>query len=75
MDFGGYLFCFGEEDLIGFVIMGVFSFSEGRGMVIGLILVGRVFEMLREMGFWEGKFCVVRNVGESIGWLVRWEVV
>lgn len=74
-DFGGHPLCPGEEDLIGFVTTGAFSLSEGRGTAIGSISAGRALETLRETGPREGKFCVVRNAGESIGWLARWEVV
>ncbi|KAK0666323.1 ribonucleases P/MRP protein subunit POP1-domain-containing protein [Cercophora samala] len=76
VDLGGHHpLCPGEEDLIGFVTTGAFSLSEGRGAAIGSVEVGRALETLREMGGREGRLCVVRNAGESVGWLARWEVV
>ncbi|KAK4145743.1 ribonucleases P/MRP protein subunit POP1-domain-containing protein [Dichotomopilus funicola] len=67
--------CPGEEDLLGFVTSGAFSLSEGRGTAIGSISADRALEAIRDAGARTGKLCVVRNAGESVGWLARWEVV
>ncbi|KAK0718813.1 ribonucleases P/MRP protein subunit POP1-domain-containing protein [Apiosordaria backusii] len=74
-DFGGHPLCPNEEDLIGFVTTGAFSLSEGKATAIGSISAERAVETLRETGVREGKFCIVRNAGESVGWLARWELV
>lgn len=65
----------GEEDLIGYVTKGEFNLAEGRGVAVGCVSVERVMEALRVGGEKEGKLCVVRTAGESVGWLARWEVV
>ncbi|SPQ19526.1 1a6b6753-2ef5-41fc-933f-dbd50ff6c1f2 [Thermothielavioides terrestris] len=76
LDIGGHHpLCPGEEDLIGFVTTGAFSLSEGRGTAVGSISAQRALEALREGGAREGKLCIVRNAGESVGWLARWELV
>lgn len=67
-----------EEDLIGFVTTGEFSLVEGKGVAIGSVSVRRVVEGVRVERKEEGKggkLCIVRNVGESIARLARWEVV
>ncbi|KAK4240121.1 ribonucleases P/MRP protein subunit POP1-domain-containing protein [Achaetomium macrosporum] len=76
LDIGGHHpLCPGEEDLLGFVTTGAFSLSEGKGTAIGSISAQKALEALREAGAREGKLCVVRNAGESVGWLARWEIV
>lgn len=69
--------CPDEADLIGFVTTGAFCLSEGKGTAIGCISADKALEGLREAGSKakEGRLCVVRNAGESIGWLARWEPV
>ncbi|EGS23144.1 uncharacterized protein CTHT_0008050 [Thermochaetoides thermophila DSM 1495] len=67
--------CPGEEDLIGFVTTGAFSLSEGKGTAIGSISAEKALEALRDGGPAEGRLCVVRNAGESVGWLAKWELV
>lgn len=64
-----------EEDLIGYVTKGEFSLAEGKGVAIGCISVERALEALRVGGKKEGMVCVVRNAGETIGWVGRWEAV
>ncbi|CAI4210819.1 unnamed protein product [Parascedosporium putredinis] len=62
-------------DLIGFVTTGAFSLSEGKGVAIGSIAVGKVLGELRGGHAKEGTLCVIRNPGESVGRLARWEVI
>ncbi|KAI7280842.1 POPLD-domain-containing protein [Hortaea werneckii] len=72
--------CPGEEDLIGYVTTGNFNLAEGRGTGVGCIAVGKVVGSAavaregRRRGEEEG-LCVVRNAGESVARLGRWEVV
>ncbi|KAI7232785.1 POPLD-domain-containing protein [Hortaea werneckii] len=71
--------CPGEEDLIGYVTTGNFNLAEGRGTGVGCLDVGRVVGSAasgegRRKGEEEG-LCVVRNAGESVARLGRWEVV
>ncbi|KAK4102227.1 hypothetical protein N658DRAFT_515450 [Parathielavia hyrcaniae] len=72
---GHHPLCPDEQDLIGYVTTGAFSLSEGRGTAIASISADKALETLREGGAREGKLCVVRNAGESVGWLARWELV
>lgn len=66
-----------EEDLIGFVTTGEFNLAEGKGIAMGSVVVAKVLESLRGTvrGDKGGRLCVVRNSGERVGRLARWEVV
>jgi ribonuclease P/MRP protein subunit POP1 len=67
-----------EDDLIGFVTTGEFNLVEGKGVAIGSVVVTKVLEGLRRDGKKAGKdgrLCIVRNAGETIGRLARWEAV
>lgn len=64
-----------EDDLIGYVTKGDFNLAEGRGIAIGSVSVERALEALRTGNGKEGCVCVVRNAGETVGWIGRWEVV
>lgn len=72
---GHHPLCPDEDDLLGFVTTGAFSLSEGKGMAIGSLSAQKALETVREAGAKEGKLCIVRNAGESVGWLARWELV
>ncbi len=71
----GHLLVPDEEDLIGFVTTGEFCLVEGRGVAIGTVFVDKTAEGVRRGKKGEGKLCIVRNSGEKIGWLARWEEV
>nr|POE79400.1 ribonucleases p/mrp protein subunit pop1 [Quercus suber] len=70
-----YPACPGVEDLIGFVTTGNFHLSEGQGIGVGSVLLTKV--MCTSHSGEEGvrNLCVVRNAGEGIGRLARWDVV
>ncbi|OIW31362.1 POPLD-domain-containing protein [Coniochaeta ligniaria NRRL 30616] len=79
-DIGGqHPLCPGEEDLVGFVTTGAFCLADGKGKAIGSLAVAKALEAMdfaKEKGRpSEGRLCVVRNAGESVGWLAKWEVV
>ncbi|KAK5656227.1 hypothetical protein OQA88_4988 [Cercophora sp. LCS_1] len=74
-DIGGYPLCPNKEDLIGFITTGAFSLSEGKATGIGSISAKKALETLKTQGVKEGRLCVVRNAGESVGWLARWETI
>jgi ribonuclease P/MRP protein subunit POP1 len=57
------------------VSTGSFCLSEGKGTAIGSISAEKAAESLKEMGAEEGNLCIVRNAGENVGWLARWELV
>jgi len=68
----------GEEDLIGFVTTGEFNLAEGKGVAVGSVVVTKVLESLKrdkQAGCKEGRLCIVRNAGERMGRLARWEPV
>ncbi|KAL2873043.1 Ribonucleases P/MRP protein subunit pop1 [Colletotrichum sp. CLE4] len=66
-----------EKDLLGFVTTGSYCLAEGRGTAIGCLSAEKSVEAMRDGGAGgrEGTLCIVRNVGESVGWIARWEVV
>lgn len=66
-----YPVCPGEEDLIGFVTTGNFNLGEGRATGIGCVGLSKVVEGDVE----ERQICVVREAGQSLGRLARWELV
>lgn len=82
-----YPACPGEGDLIGFVTTGNFDLGKGRGAAVGNVAAARVFggegemEDSKETGVkyrilkGEDKICVIRNAGQSVGRLARWEFI
>lgn len=79
-DIGGqHPLCPGEEDLLGFVTTGAFCLADGKGKAIGSVAVTKALEAVsfaEDKGRpTDGRLCVVRNAGESVGWLARWDVV
>jgi ribonuclease P/MRP protein subunit POP1 len=82
-----YPFVPDEEDLIGFVTTGNFNLGEGKGIGIGALLLTKVetgldtvseaFSQIattRPRGK-EERLCIIRDVGQSVGRLARWELV
>ncbi|KAF2227197.1 ribonucleases P/MRP protein subunit POP1-domain-containing protein [Elsinoe ampelina] len=72
------------EDLIGFVTSGGFNLREGKGTAVGSVGLERLREGRTMVEGWEGTgkekeswrgVCVVRNSGEVVGRLARWEIV
>ncbi|XP_044721824.1 ribonucleases p/MRP protein subunit domain-containing protein [Hirsutella rhossiliensis] len=68
-------------DLVGFVSSGSFCLADGRAAAIGCVAVGTprrpgggVLADVRADAR-AGRLCVVRNAGENVGWLARWEAV
>lgn len=73
-----YPSCPGEEDLIGFVTAGNFNLSEGRATAVGCVALVRVRQGVSCDGFVGGgggdnRLCIVRDSGQSVGRLARWE--
>jgi ribonuclease P/MRP protein subunit POP1 len=67
----------GEEDLIGFVTTGNFNLAEGMPAAVANIALHRVLGgVLAGQGVpKEGRVCIVRPAGGTIGRLATWEVV
>ena len=68
--------CPGEKDLLGFVTTGNMSLSEGRGRAVGALSWAR---LETEEERWAEKkafrrWCIVRDVGDDIARLAKWEV-
>jgi ribonuclease P/MRP protein subunit POP1 len=76
-DMGGHPLVPDSDHVMGFVISGSFCLSQGKAVAMGAIAVANVVEDLKAAGKGDkhSRFCVVRNAGESIGRLARWEVV
>ncbi|KAI1378935.1 ribonucleases P/MRP protein subunit POP1-domain-containing protein [Hypoxylon crocopeplum] len=77
-DINGHPLCPNEEDLIGFVTTGSFNLRDGRGDAIGNLSATKVLEELRRYKNREdpaARLCVVRNAGQNVGWLAKWELV
>lgn len=79
--------CPSEEDLIGFVTTGNFNLGEGRATAVGCVALIRVWQEGIGYGFVGGgggggggegggekrRLCIVRDSGQSVGRLARWE--
>jgi ribonuclease P/MRP protein subunit POP1 len=75
VDIGGHPLVPNEEDLIGFVTTGSFCLTEGRATCIGSIAAEKVIGDLRNNKMAkEARICIVRNAGENVGWVARWEL-
>lgn len=81
----------GEDDLIGFVTTGEFCLTEGKGVAVGSVLLGKLLEgrggvvtggkeeedRKKKKGGSVGRrrLVIVRNAGEVVGRLAEWDVV
>lgn len=68
--------CPGQEDLLGFVTTGNMSLSEGRGRAVGALSWHRA-EMEEDRWIEEKEYrrwCIVRDVGQEMGRLAKWEI-
>jgi ribonuclease P/MRP protein subunit POP1 len=76
---GGHPLCPDAEDLIGFVTTGAYCLTDGKGKAVGSLSVSKALAAVafaREKGEkGQGQLCVVRNAGENVGWLARWEAM
>lgn len=74
LDIGGHPLVPDVQDLVGFVTAGSFSLAEGRGVAMGCLALDKVLPDVRGDAK-AGRLCVVRNAGENVGWISRWEVI
>ncbi|KAI2466494.1 ribonucleases P/MRP protein subunit POP1-domain-containing protein [Annulohypoxylon bovei var. microspora] len=75
---GHHPLCPDEEDLIGFVTTGSFNLRDGRGDAIGSLSATKTLEELRRYKNKNdpaARLCVVRNAGQNVGWLAKWELI
>lgn len=63
-----------EGDLVGFVTTGEYNLAVGKGIAVGTVFAREILRDVRSGGK-EGKLCIVRNAGETVGRLARWDVV
>lgn len=73
-DVGGHPLVPDADDLIGFVTAGSYCLTDGRGAAMGSIAASKVLADVEDNKK-EGRLCIVRNAGENVGWLARWEVL
>ncbi|OTB07372.1 hypothetical protein M426DRAFT_71756 [Hypoxylon sp. CI-4A] len=74
----GHPLCPGEEDLIGFVTTGCFNLREGRGEAIASLSATKALGELtryKNQSDPAARLCVIRNAGQNIGWLAKWELI
>ena len=73
---GEYPACPGEGDLLGFVTTGNMSLSEGRGRAVGALSWTMAEEEEDKCGEEKEfrRWCIVRDVGQEMGRLAKWEV-
>ncbi|RYP57677.1 hypothetical protein DL769_009343 [Monosporascus sp. CRB-8-3] len=80
LDGHGHPLCPDAADLVGFVTGGGFNLRDGRGAAVGTLSARAAADELRRYGTGNrdhpaARLCVVRNAGESVGRLARWELV
>ncbi|KAI1827672.1 POPLD domain-containing protein [Xylaria intraflava] len=73
----GHPLCPDATDLIGFVTTGAFNLRHGRAEAIGAISAHSAVAEMRRHGKHDAaaRLCVVREAGQGVGWLARWEIV
>jgi ribonuclease P/MRP protein subunit POP1 len=78
-----------EAELIGFITTGNYNLADGKGFGIGSILLKKALESTVSLKcasqgvsstqvkdqMRQKTLCIVRNVGESIGRLAKWECI
>ena len=66
----------GKDDLVGFVTSGNFNLGEGKGTGVANLFVRKVLgEDVEEYVEKERFLCIVREAGQGLGRLAKWEVV
>ncbi|KAI1662467.1 ribonucleases P/MRP protein subunit POP1-domain-containing protein [Daldinia decipiens] len=74
----GHPLCPNEEDLIGFVTTGSFNLRDGIGDAIGSLSSTKALEELqryKDQKDTTARLCIVRNAGQNVGWLAKWELI
>ncbi|GME24098.1 Ribonuclease P/MRP subunit POP1 [Neofusicoccum parvum] len=64
----------GKEDLIGFVTAGNFNLGEGQPTGVGNVVLKKLVEGMKSEKKGVERLCIVRNAGETVGRLARWEI-
>lgn len=63
-----------KEDLIGFVTAGNFNLGEGRPTAVGSVVLKKLVDGMSGKKSVD-RLCIVRNAGETVGRLTKWEIV
>lgn len=74
----GHPLCPDAADLIGFVTTGSYSLKMGRANGIATISAEKALEEMQRYKRRDGaaaRICVVRNAGQNVGWVAKWELV
>lgn len=69
--------CPNASDLIGFVTTGAFNLRVGHGEALATLSAARAARELRRYPNPRdpaARLCVVREAGQAVGWLARWEL-
>lgn len=66
----GHPLCPDAEDLIGFVTAGSYHLRTGQSEGIATISAAEAVQHKTGEGL-----CIVRNVGQNIGWIARWKLI
>lgn len=78
MNVNGHPLCPDARDLLGFVTTGAHNLRSGRGEAIASLSArGAAAELRRYANPKDtrARLCVVRDAGQGIGWLARWDIV
>ncbi|TGJ78288.1 hypothetical protein E0Z10_g10475 [Xylaria hypoxylon] len=74
----GHPLCPDAGDLIGFVTTGSFNLRDGRGEAIASLSAQSAMEETTRYANPRdpaARLCVVRDAGQGVGWLARWEII
>ncbi|KAF2097999.1 POP1-domain-containing protein [Rhizodiscina lignyota] len=65
-----------EEDLIGFITTGNFNLGEGKGIGIGSLRLSKMAQSVKSTEVVaHQRLCIVREAGQGVGRVARWELV
>jgi ribonuclease P/MRP protein subunit POP1 len=74
----GHPLCPDAEDLIGFVTTGSYNLRDGHGEAIAGVSAQCAMEEMRRYKDPKdpaARLCVVRDAGQGLGWLAKWELI
>ncbi|KAK9443028.1 Ribonucleases P/MRP protein subunit [Metarhizium brunneum] len=74
VDIGGHPLVPDAKDLIGFVTSGSYCLADGKAAAIGSVAVEKAIPGVKANSK-EGRLCIVRNAGENVGWIAKWEAI
>ncbi|KID72514.1 Ribonucleases P/MRP protein subunit POP1 [Metarhizium brunneum] len=74
VDIGGHPLVPDAKDLIGFVTSGSYCLADGKAAAIGSVAAEKVIPGVKANSK-EGRLCIVRNAGENVGWIAKWEAI